>query len=177
MSLLTNFDTTVNFWELYPQLKIPKAFAELYKKDKSKGHSDSSQIMWAVAMLVDVSEDNKFSHLSEEDRKYLIKEDYLENPKFKFEDYKDVVDMYIHLHMSKLEQELRTQEAKMEERALFIKDTIYDLETGEKLDKFLLNTAKLYDNIKELKDRIKSEKDSGSIRGGRIESASEKGLI
>lgn len=177
MGLLTNFNTTANFWELFPQMKVPKAFADLYKADKSKGHVDSSQIMWAIAMLVDTSEDNKFAHLNEDDRKYLIKEDYLNDNKFDFDKYKPQVDMYISLHMSKLEQELRMQELKLAERAKFINDTTYDLETGEKLDKFLLNTSKLYEQIKVLKDQIRAERDSGSTRGGRQESASERGLI
>jgi hypothetical protein len=79
--------------------------------------------------------------------------------------------------MSKLEQELRNQEIKLEERATFINDTEYDLDTGEKLDKFLLNTAKLYEQISVLKDKIRQEKDSGTTRGGMIKSASEAQLL
>ena len=159
MSLLTNFQLDANFWQTYPQMILPKAFNDLYKKDKSKGKEESSKIMWAVAMLVDTSEGNKFAHLSEDDRKELIKSDYLVNDKFSFDAYKDVIDSYIHLHMSKLEAELRRQELKLEERAKFINETEYDLETGEKLDKFMLNTSKLYDQIDVLKDKIKLEKD------------------
>jgi len=177
MSLLTNFDLTANFWDMYPQMRIPPAFADLYKKDKSKGHINSSKIMWAIAMLIDVSEDNKFRHLNEEDKKLLIKSEYLDDEGFDFTVYRNVIDQYIKLHMSKLEQELRQQELKLEERARFINDTDYDLDTGEKLDKFLLNTGKLYDQIKDLKDKIRSEQDSGTIRGGRVESATERGLI
>lgn len=177
MSLLTNFELTANFWTLNPQLKIPKVFAELYKKDKSKDHSNSSQIMWAVAMLVDTSEDNKFRHLNEEDKKSLIKTDYLSNELFDFTVYQEVIVQYTKLHMSKLEQELIKQENKLDERAMFIDETSYDLDTADKLDKLLLNTGKLYDQIKDLKDKIRAEQDSGTIRGGRIESATEKGLI
>lgn len=175
--LLTNFDLTANFWTLYPQLKIPKVFAELYKKDKSKDHSNSSQIMWAVAMLVDTSEDNKFKHLNEEDKKSLIKTDYLFNESFDFDIYKEVIAEYTRLHISKLEQELVKQETKLDERAKFINDTPYDLETADKLDKLLLNTGKLYDQIKDLKDKIRAERDSGTTRGGMIKSATESGLI
>lgn len=177
MSLLTNFEVTANFWDLYPQLKIPKPFANLYKEDKSKSHSNSSKIMWAVAMLVDNSEFNKFSNYSEDERKFLISTDYLDNEHFDFDSYKEVIETYTALNMSKLEQELRMQELKLEERARFVNSTPYDLENGEKLDKFLLNTGKLYDLIKDLKERIKTEKDSGVTRGGREESATEKGMI
>ena len=68
MSLLTNFDTTVNFWELYPQLRIPKAFAELDKKDKSKGHNDSSQIMRTASLFP-----NSIKFFLRFDSSYIIK--------------------------------------------------------------------------------------------------------
>lgn len=177
MSLLTNFELTANFWILNPMMRVPKVFAELYKKDKSKDHSNSSQIMWAIAMLVDSSEDNKFRHLNEEDKKSLIKTDYLNNELFDFDMYKEIISEYTRLHMSKLEQELMKQESKLDERARFINDTSYDLETADKLDKLLLNTGKLYDQIKDLKDKIRVEKDSGTTRGGMVKSATELGLI
>jgi hypothetical protein len=177
MSLLINFELTANFWKLNPQLLIPKVFAELYKKDKSKDHSNSSQIMWAVAMLVDTSEDNKFRNWNEEDRKSLIKSDYLNDDSFDFSKYQEIIDQYIKLHMSKLEQELMKQETKLDERAIFINDTPYDLETADKLDKLLLNTGKLYDQITFLKDKIKLERDNGTTRGGMVKSATESHLI
>ena len=64
MSLLTNFQLDANFWQTYPQMILPKAFNDLSKKDKSKGKEESSKIMWAVAMLIDNSETNKFKNLS-----------------------------------------------------------------------------------------------------------------
>jgi len=177
MSLLTNFDTNANFWVLNPMMKVPKVFADFYKKDKSKDHINSSKIMWAVAMLVDSSEHNKIAHLSEEDRKYLIKVDFLNDEKFNFDEYSDLIQQYIKLHMSKLEQELMMQELKLEERAKFINETEYNLDNGEKLDKFLLNTSKLYEQIKTLKDQIRAEKDGGTTRGGMVKSATEAGLV
>lgn len=177
MSLLTNFELTANFWTLNPMMKIPKVFAELYKKDKSKDHSNSSQIMWAIAMLIDSSESNNFRNWNEEDRKNLIKSDYLNDESFDFSKYQEIIDEYIKLHMSKLEQELMKQEIKLAERAKFINDTTYDLETADKLDKLLLNTGKLYDQIKDLKDKIKLERDNGTTRGGMVKSATEAGQI
>ena len=177
MSLLNSFDTDANIWELEPQLKIPKVFAELYKNDKSKGKAHSSKIMWAIALLVDGSEANKFRNLREEDRKLLITTDFIADDSFKFDDYKEHIAMYIELNSSKLEKELRQQELKLEERATFINDTPYDIENGDKLDKFLINTGKLYEQIKSLKDQIRAERDGGNTKGGMTESASEKGVI
>jgi len=177
MALLNSFDIDANIWEIEPQLKIPKIFADLYNADKTKNKAHSSKIMWAIALLVDISDDNKYRNLREEDRKELIISDYLKDEVFRFEDYKDLIDMYTELHMSKIERELRQQELKLEERAKFINDTKYDLETGDKLDKFLINTGKLYEQIKSLRDQIRAERDGGNTKGGMTESASEKGII
>ena len=177
MALLNSFDIDANIWEIEPQLKIPKIFADLYNADKTKNKAHSSKIMWAIALLVDISDDNKYRNLREEDRKELIISDYLKDEVFRFEDHKDLIDMYTELHMSKIERELRQQELKLEERAKFINDTKYDLETGDKLDKFLINTGKLYEQIKSLRDQIRAERDGGNTKGGMTESASEKGII
>lgn len=177
MALLNSFDTDVNIWEVEPQLKIPKAFKKLYDSDKSKGKAHSSKIMWAIALLVDNSEANKFRNLREDDRKSLISTDFLKDESFNFDEYQEAINSYIELNMSKLEKELRQQELKLEERAKFINNTPYNIENGDKLDKFLMNTGKLYDQIKELKDKIKSDTDGGNTKGGMVESASERGLI
>lgn len=177
MSLLNSFDIDANIWEVEPQLKVPKAFNELYTKDKSKGKAHSSKIMWAIALLVDNSESNKFRNYKEADRKELIASDFLMDESFDFESIKELIDLYEELNSSKLEKELRQQELKLEERAKFINDTPYDLDNGEKLDKFLINTGKLYEQIKSLKDQIRAERDGGNTKGGMRESASEKGLI
>jgi len=177
MSLLNSFDTDANIWEIEPQLKIPQAFNKLYSEDTSKSKAHSSKIMWAIALLIDSSEANKFRNLREIDRKARIASDYLKDDKFNFDDYKELIDAFTELHSSKLEKELRQQELKLEERATFINDTKYDLDTGDKLDKFLINTGKLYEQIKSLKDQIRAERDGGNTKGGMTESASEKGLI
>ena len=78
--ILEAFDTDVNFWQLHPQLKVPLPFASIYKEDKSKAKSKSSQIMWAIALLVDP--DSKFSNISFPTRKNMIAKDYLKDESF-----------------------------------------------------------------------------------------------
>ena len=68
--ILEAFNTDVNFWKLHPQLKVPSPFAAIYKEDKSKAKGKSSQIMWAIALLVDP--DSKFSNISFPTRKNMI---------------------------------------------------------------------------------------------------------
>ena len=110
MSLLNSFDTDTNIWEVEPQLKIPKVFAEFYNSDKSKGKAHSSKIMWAIALLVDNSETNKFRNLRDSDRRVLIATDFLKDESFDYSQYQEHIDLYTELNMSKLERELRQQE-------------------------------------------------------------------
>ena len=41
-----NFEN--NFWDEFPELKIPSKFNELYSADTSKDKKKSSRIMWAL---------------------------------------------------------------------------------------------------------------------------------
>ncbi len=80
--ILEGFDIDKNFWKLHPQLQIPQEFASIYREDKSKTKSKSSQIMWAIALLVDP--DSKFANISFPTRKDIISKDFLKDVKFDF---------------------------------------------------------------------------------------------
>lgn len=177
MSVLSNFDTNANFWELNPQLKIPKEFNTFYVGDKSKNKAHSSKIMWAIAQLIDNSEENKFRNLLHDDRKLLLSEDFLEIPDFDWDAYANIIEAYISLNMSKSERSLLIYETKLEERDTFIKDTDYTLDNAASLDKIISATKSIYELIKKLRDDIKKEKDVGETKGAMEESASEKGLL
>lgn len=177
MSVLSNFSVDANFWDLNQLMRVPKLFASFYKEDKSKNKIESSKIMWAIAMLVDNSENNSYRNLREDDRKILIAEDYLKVSDFKWDNYKELIALYQELNSSKLEKDLYLLESKLEERSKFIIDTKYTLEDGDKLDKIIANTQKIYDLIKTLRDNIEKGENEAATRGGRTESISERGLI
>jgi len=177
MSLLSNFQIDANFWQSYPQMILPKAFNDLYKKDKSKDKVESSKVMWAIAMLIDISDTNKYRNLREDDRKKLISEDYLGNAKFNWSTLEPAITTYKDLHTSKDERILIDLEKKVEERTKFIIDTEYSLEEGDKLDKLFANTDKIFTIVKDLRADIEKQKNVGQLKGGRTESISEQGTI
>lgn len=179
MSVLTNFDTNANFWELNTQFKIPKVFNDFYTSDKSKNKAHSSKIMWAIALLVDNSEANIFRNISIEDKKIIIVEDFL-NEKiedFNWDNYKSIIQKYEELSMSKLERSLYIYEQKLEERDIFIKNTTYDIENASSLDKIISSTKGIFDLISKLRDEIVKEKSTGETKGSMVESAGELGII
>lgn len=179
MSVLTNFDTNANFWELNPQFKIPKVFKDFYTSDKSKNKAHSSKIMWAIALLIDNTEANIFRNISTEDKKIIIVEDFLNEDVegFNWDTYKQLIQKYEELNMSKLERSLYIYEQKLEERDNFIKDTTYDIENASSLDKIISSTKGIFDLISKLRDEIVKEKSTGETKGSMVESAGELGII
>jgi len=112
--ILNGFDINLNFWKLNPQLKIPLPFATIYNEDKSKAKSKSSQVMWAIALLVDP--DSKFSNISYSTRKDMISKDYLKNDGFDWDKYKDAINFYERSLITPAKRQLMVWEKKMDEK-------------------------------------------------------------
>lgn len=193
-SLIKSWNTDLNFWELNPLMKTIGEFKDLFNNDKSKNKVDSSKVMWAIALLIDPNENNVWRNVTEDEKKLLIKEDFLEDKKFFWEDpfIVKLIEKYIHHCLTHSEKELLIYEEKLIQRAKFIKETDFTLDyyaendkgtislkrgTADQLDKMLLNTKKIFDQVKETKAMIKLEADQGNLKGGAQESASEKGEL
>lgn len=177
MAVLDNFDLEANFWVVNPQFKIPKVFNSLYVSDKSKGKETSSRIMWAIALYADNSKANKFKNLSDKDRKDLIVADYLEGIKFNWEANIPLIELYQNMNMTKAQRNLFTIESKLEQRDEVLAKETYTIDNALDLDKIIINSKAVNEVYKVLKDTIEKEEAESSTRGGRIESASERGDI
>ncbi len=176
MALTTNFDINSNFWSSNPLLKIPEVFAKLYEGDKSPQHSASSKLMWAVALFTDNNPDNKFKDLSETERKDLIIKDFLKEPKFKWGTIEHLIKEYDRLCMTPPKRQLRIFEIKLEDMNEYLKTLNY-AENSEELVELMLKIPKLHEGLEKIREMINKEGDSGAVRGGAVESASEKGEI
>jgi hypothetical protein len=193
-SLTRNFNTGDNFWETNPIFLTVSTFEEFYKEDKTKGKNKSSQIMWAIAFLIDPHEHNVWRNLSESDKKLLIIDDYLKSKTFKWSDYQHLIDEYFKRALTSPERDYYELIDKMEERKNFIKNTPYTLdayetdeETGRSrlikgnakdLDKMVVDTVKLYEQLEVVREKLeKSKQGDGETKGGMQESATEKGLL
>lgn len=158
MSLLTTFDAEVHFWRQHPQFKILSPFKELYKDDKSRDKIHSSQIMWALAFLCDPSITNPYRNLSIEDKKVLLAKDFLKKEDFNWDDLKDCIEFYNKCLLTSEQKSLIAWKNKMEERDAFITNTVYTLESGDKLDKILAQTKALYLQLKDLEEKVENTK-------------------
>ncbi len=172
-STLSNFDIGKDFWALEPQFKIIEPFSSLYKADKSKKKTNSSLIMWAIALFSD--KDSKLAKLSVDEKENIIKNDYLKDIKdFNWEEYGEFIEVYYKLHTSQVQRSLIDFEVKLQERDKFLKKTKYNLENAKDLDTIMANTSKLFDLYEKLLERIEEESAEGITKGGRKESASER---
>lgn len=191
-SITRTFNTDENFWQTNPSFLSIKKFSHFHDLDTSKGKKKSSQIMWAIAFLLDPHQDNPWKNLNEHDKKLLIVEDYLQDKKFKWEEYQDVVNEYYERVLTLAEKDFYELQEKMHERKEFIKNTAYSLDsieeidgrmrtvkgTAAQLDKMVVDTAKLYEQLELVKQKLEKEAaQDGETKGGMQESATEQGVL
>ena len=190
-SLSRNWNTDENYWSLHPQMKTIKAFRDLYERDKKKGKNESSTMMWAIALLVDPHELNPWRNTNPLDRTKLIAEDYIGDVDFPWEDddIQLLIDTYTDFSLSPAEKALVQIEKKIADRGRFIHKTDYSMDsynedtgkvekgTADQLDKMMVNTVKIYEQLEKVKEMMDKESVEGHGKGGAIESAGEQGLI
>jgi len=191
-SITRTFNTDEIFWETNPSFLTISKFEHFYNLDKSKGKKKSSQIMWAIAFLLDPHPDNVWKNLNESDKKMLIVDDYLKDDKFKWDEYQDLINEYYNRVLTLAQKDFYELQEKMTERKEFIKNTPYSLDsmeeidgkmrivkgTAAQLDKMVVDTAKLYEQLELVKQKLEKEAaQDGETKGGMQESATEKGLL
>jgi len=174
MKTIESWDTLANFWDVNPQLKAPTPFSTLYEEDKSKGKSQSSKVMWAVAYFADF--DSKYRALSDGERKKLIAEDILKKPDFDWsavEQYIKAWDMFKSVPMKQMTE----WERLMNEKTEYMKTLKYNSDTADEIEKRLLSNSKLYSEYEEIMARLVQEGEAGTMLGGAMESLTERGEI
>jgi len=173
-SLLTSFDTTTNFWEANPAFLAIKEFKDLYSKDKTKRKATSSKLMWGVALLVDPHESNPLRNTRHGDKLQIIVEDFAHH--LNTREHAIYIKLYEELCMTPVQRTILNLGRKLEERDEFLMNTHYNLDNAKELDTLISNTKKLKELYDVLMDELnKEQQGAGQTRGGRTESASEKG--
>ena len=175
-AVIRNFDVHTNFWESNKNFVAVAGFSEFYKNDKSKKKQESSDIMWSIAILIDQHPDNPLKNVSYNDKILLISEDYF--CKFDVEKYSDLISLYKNLCLTQIERSIYDIGLKLEERDEFLMNKKYTLDNAKDLDVLISNTKKLkdlYDGM--IEELEKQNAMGGQTKGGRIESAGERGEL
>jgi hypothetical protein len=157
-----------------PTLVIEE-FGKLHKEDKSKDKNSSSQIMWAIALLLDPK--SKFKGLAIKERKQIIATGYLKQPKFNWDTYKQLQDLYLVNNLSAAQRQLNKWNEFMDQKTEFLNTLTYTADSADMIEKLLLSNSKLYGELQRLEDMLVKDGEEGTVKGGTLESLSEKGEI
>lgn len=176
MEEINNWDITTNFWEVNPHFKAIEVFNNFHTQDKSKNKATSSIIMWGIAFYCSFY--SKLKQLGEKERRVLIAKDILKDPKFDWEDelIKALVkewDIFKSVSMKQMTEWDRL----MNEKTDFMRTLKYDGGTADTIEKLLLSNSKLYKEYEDIMERLSQESNGGVIKGGSVESLSERGVI
>jgi len=150
----------ISFWDLNRELLLLSDFNTLYTKDITKNKEKSSKLMWAIYFAY--NPESKFFNIP--DKLDILAKDLLKEPKFNWDSYKDVINLYKNSVLTDAERALVTwgEIITMRDESLktLYKAAILANDTDElvKLDKMLANTPKLFDDYKKIKKDYEEEK-------------------
>jgi len=171
MSVVNSFDENQNFWQVNPQLKLMGPFKELYRKDKSRNHKNSSTIMWAIAFRLDPNPENRYHKLSDESKAHNLAKDYLGDENFDWEKYNEEMHFFKDMVLTQAEKSLVVwnEIMSMRDREVkrFYKEAIKAKDIGLmiELDKLIEKTTKFYLDYKKVKDDF--DKDQEIVKRGK----------
>jgi hypothetical protein len=174
MKVIDSWETNDNFWVSNVQFKVAQPFKSLYDSDKSKNKEASSKIMWGLAFMCDFG--SKYRQLSVNERKELIARDIFKNPNFNWDDYKDYIRGW-EIFKTSAERQMMQWERFINEKTEFLETLKYDKENSGLIEKLLLSNSDLYEEYEDIMARLSQEEDGGTMKGGSMESASERGDI
>lgn len=172
----------LSFWEVFPYMKEVGLFRKMYLADRSENKNKSSKVMWYLTMVKDI--DSEFYSMSREEQDEMLC-DTLGLNVTKFVGGVTELDLLLNAFESfidtPLSADVRALESKMKERKQFIQNTEYTLDryeegmdgktrlvkgTASQLDKMVTDTKKLHEEIRSLRDALKtSQAEQG--KGGR----------
>ena len=184
MSLITGFDVRANFWKMNPQFKLIDPYMSLYKADKTKAKNHSSKIMWCIVAIYDPSPENIYRNLEIDQTKEILARDFLQQPNFKWEKYKEELDFFKNQVLTPASRSLVTWEEIITKRDEAVKkfykkaideEDIYQI---TELDKLIAATPKFFQDYNKIKQQFDEQEDSTKYgKGQRIKSLSDDGSI
>lgn len=163
MSIIHTINPDYNFWDLYPELKKVEEFQYIQKEYKSK----SSDVMWFIAACFDM--DSKFINMDITERSNVLSKDYLKDKNwFKLNEKKiePAIQVYTTLTDTPARRHLRQWNLTMDKRTQFLKESEYDLDNYDKLDRMAVGTDKLFATFKKIQEDLNKEKGAGATKGG-----------
>lgn len=174
MSIINIINPDYSFWELYPELKVLDEFKYIQKEYKTK----SSDVMWFIVMCFDI--DSKYINLPIEDRVKILSKDYLKDKDWYSKNKQNIdkaVTIYEKLIDTPARRHLRQWIETLEKRTRFLRDTNYDLDNFDKIDKMAANSANIFKTFETIQKELSKEEGRGATKGGHELSLSDSDEI
>lgn len=175
----------ISFWETFPYIKDVGLFKKLYKEDRSKDKNKSSKVMWYLSLVKDI--DSEFYSIDKSEQ-YDVVCDVLDIDVEGYLGSKEELDLLLNYFEEFIDtpilSDIRAQEEKLTERKRFIQSTQYTLDemvypgegenfkpylkkgTAAQLDKMMVDTLKIHEEIRRLRNAAKNEQ-AEKGKGGR----------
>lgn len=184
--IVQGYNPKINFWEANPQFTVINPFKRIYKADKSKGKKDTSDMMWAIALIYHPKSDLYYV----EDKEYMVARDQLnindaDIDKF-WDKNKEVVDAFIDAALTQAEKSLLSWEKRMKQRDAFLSEQTYTFgyvdddgtehkDNTKSFDDMQSKTAKFYEEFFKIKKELLEE--ASVSKNKREKSATADGSI
>lgn len=161
----------LNFWDVYPELKLIEEFKYIQKEFKSK----SSMVMWFIASCFYIK--SIFRRVEFNLRTEILSKDYMQDAdwyKKNGDKIQDAARKFEEITDSQIEKHLRQWEETLAKRTKFLRECEYDLENFAKLDAMAVGTEKLLQTFDKIQAALKREAGEGVTKGGHIPSLSDE---
>lgn len=131
-------------------------------------------MMWSISLLI--HPDSKLSNLPYDERVALIQDSFFED--FDPSDYKEEIELFKQLCMSRTERMLHAWEKKVDERVTFLDSLKYGEETHEMIDKIITTGDKLIKQLSTIREELEKEREKNEyVKGGGNLSLTDQGKI
>jgi len=178
---MSEFNTDINFWEQWPELKVAGPFKKIYTSDKTRGKSSSSKLSWCIVLIWDKK--SKYYNMPEtgkDSKVNLIFTEYYGDSKYYSSNKAKVTELkewYLKCNETLAMRTLRGILEKLEERDKFLRNTPYDDPVSEfnenygvsdwakridTIDKMLANTDKIYTLYDKARTVVEKEEQSST---------------
>lgn len=171
-----NWSPEINFWDTNGQLAIMPPFNKIY--DIDKGGMESSKLMTVVFFMADADEDkNRFARIPFEERKEMIQETYYPDIDWKNKLLQKAIDAYPELCLSAVARTLKDTKEFLQRRAAYLRTVEYNINTMKDIDTAISKNLKIYEDFEKIEQKYIQQEKISRVRGGRKETAVEKGEL
>lgn len=178
------YNPNLIFWEVFPQFLLVDPFTKFHKNDKSRKKTFSSNIMWAISLLL--HPDSEIYNVS--DKYEQINKTMMGDKDFDWSKYQEHMDEFVNIALSQGKKSLVAMNDRLRNRDAFLKEQTYSFDyyndqgklvkgTADQLDAMEARTAKLYEQYFKIQKELEAEKSSASKRGSKMESLSDSNQI